>query len=255
MGPAPEAVAPGGTTAGEGPVASRHRRLTPIVAWEVASPVTRLVLQLCGWASLVLCLVVWSQVTGNQPVPVRGGLLSSPSGWRCSSCAWSPPERSLSPALGNPVFRYVGMISYGAYLWHLPLFALLDASRVHLEGLPLLAVRIGATLVVATGSYYLVEEPVRRGRMRTLTEWKAWLATSAAFLAVVVVTVVATVPSTAEAAGAVPVPSGPQYSGPSVGVTMFGDSLAFTAGWAIATNDARIPTMCASTVRGHWGAG
>ena len=147
------------------------------------------------------------------------------------------------------------MISYGAYLWHLPLFALLDGARVHLDGLPLLAVRIGTTLVVATGSFYLVEEPVRRGRMRTLTEWKAWLATSAAFLAVVVITVVATVPSPAEAAGTVPLPSGPQYSGPPVGVTLFGDSLAFTAGWAIATDNTQDPYDVRFHVKGSWGAG
>jgi hypothetical protein len=95
--------------------------------------------------------------------------------------------------------------------------------------------------MVATASFYLVEEPIRRGRMRSLTEWRAWLTTSAAFLAVVVLTVVATVPSTAEAAGTVPVPNGSKYAGPPVTVTLFGDSLAFTAGWAIATNNAQDP--------------
>ncbi len=247
---------PGGTTPGEGPAASRRGRLTPIVAWEVASPVTRLVLQLCGWASLVVCLVVWSQVTGTSPFLFEGGYFLFALGVAVLIfCVVTAQRGSLSRALGNPVFRYIGMISYGAYLWHLPLFALLDASRVHFDGLPLLAVRIGATLAVATGSFYLVEEPVRRGRMRSLTEWKAWLATSAGFLVVVVVTVVATVPSTAEAAGAVPVPSGPQYTGPPVGVTMFGDSLAFTAGWAIATNNAQDPYDVRFNSQGTLGCG
>ena len=118
-------------------------------------------------------------------------------------CAVTAQTASLARALGNPVFRYVGKISYGTYLWHFPLFALLDVGPPPLYGYPLLAVRIGVTLVVATGSFYLVEEPIRRGRMRSLTEWKAWLMTSAAFLGVVAVTVVATLPSTAEAAGTV----------------------------------------------------
>src|ERR1019366_2282947 len=89
---------------------------------------------------------------------------------------------SLSRALGNPVFRYVGKISYGTYLWHVPLFALLSAQRLHLAGYPLLAVRMSITLVVATGSYYLVEEPIRRRRTRTFTEWRAWLLTALAFV-------------------------------------------------------------------------
>ena len=97
-------------------------------------------------------------------------------------CAVTAQTASLSRALGNPVFRYVGKISYGTYLWHFPLFALLDSARLHLLGYPLLVVRIGVTLVVATASFYLVEEPIRRGRMRSLTEWKAWLMTSAACL-------------------------------------------------------------------------
>jgi hypothetical protein len=81
------------------------------------------------------------------------------------------------------------------------------------------------------------------------------LATSAAFLAVVVITVVATVPSPAEAAGTVPLPSGPQYGGPPVGVTLFGDSLAFTAGWAIATDNTQDPYDVRFNSQGILGCG
>ena len=96
------------------------------------------------------------------------------------------------------------------------------------------------TLVVATGSFYLVEEPVRRGRMRSLTEWKAWLATSAAFLTVVAITVVATVPSAAEAAGTVKV-VGPQYAGPPVKVAVLGDSVAWRLGFAMLASQPQNP--------------
>ena len=147
-------------------------------------------------------------------------------------CAITAQAASLSLALGNPVFRYVGKISYGTYLWHFPLFALLDSARLHLFGYPLLVVRIAVTLVVATASFYLVEEPIRRGRMRSLTEWKAWLMTSAACLGVVAVTVAATLPSTAEAAGTVRM-VGAQYSGPPVKVAIFGDSVAWRLAFAM----------------------
>ncbi len=87
------------------------------------------------------------RVAGDGPrgVPVRRGLLPvRPRRGRWSSSAWSPPRgHSLSRSLGNPVFRYVGKISYGTYLWHVPLFALFSAQRLHLYGYPLLAVRIG----------------------------------------------------------------------------------------------------------------
>jgi hypothetical protein len=141
---------------------------------------------------------------------------------------------SLARALANPVFVYVGKISYGLYLWHFPLFSLFDAERMHLYGLPLLAVRLGATMVVATASYYLVEQPIRGSRMASLAEWRGWLVTSGAFLGVVALTVAATLPSAADAA--VPLSStstGTAYSGPPVKVTILGDSVAWRLGFAL----------------------
>jgi peptidoglycan/LPS O-acetylase OafA/YrhL len=215
----------------------RHRRrgpsIKPISAWEITGPVFRVCLQFLGWSALAAGVLLWTQLTGPSSFLFEGGYFLFALGVATVIfCAITAQSASLSRALGNPVFRYVGKISYGTYLWHFPLFALLDSARVHLYGYPLLAVRIGVTLLVATASFYLVEEPVRRGRMRSLTEWRAWLMTSAAFLAVVAVTVVATLPSTAEAAGTVRV-VGAEYSGPPVKVAIFGDSVAWRLGFAM----------------------
>ena len=215
----------------------RHRRrgpgIRPISAWEITPPVARVCLQVLGWSALGVGILLWARLTGPSSFLFEGGYFLFALGVATVIfCAITAQAASLSQALGNPVFRYVGKISYGAYLWHFPLFALLDAARLHLYGYPLLAVRIAVTLMVATASFYLVEEPIRRGRMRSLTEWKAWLMTSAAFLTVVTVTVVATVPSTAEAAGTVRV-VGAQYSGPPVKMAIFGDSVAWRLGFAM----------------------
>ena len=86
--------------------------------------------------------------------------------------------------------------------------------------------------MVATGSYYLVEEPIRRRRTRTFTEWRAWLLTAGAFVSVVAVTVAATVGSAAEAASPVRV-QGAAYVGPPVKVAVFGDSVAWRLGFAM----------------------
>jgi peptidoglycan/LPS O-acetylase OafA/YrhL len=220
--------------------------IKPIAAWEITPPYARVALQVLGWSLLAAGVYLWSQLTGSSAFLFEGGFLLFALGVATVIfCAITAQTASLSRALGNPVFRYVGKISYGIYLWHFPLFALLSASRMHLYGLPLLTVRIAVTLVVATASFYLVEEPIRRGRMRSFTEWRAWLMTSAAFLAVVAATVAATLPSPAEAvsigARSIPAPVGSAYSGPPVTVTMFGDSLAFTAGWALGTEPVRAP--------------
>jgi peptidoglycan/LPS O-acetylase OafA/YrhL len=215
----------------------RHRRRGPrlklITAWEIASPAGRLGLQILGWSALAAGVLLWTQLTGPSAFLFEGGYFLFALGVAAVIfCSVTAQTASLARSLGNPVFRYVGKISYGTYLWHFPLFDLLNGARMHLYGYPLLAVRIAVTLVVATGSFYLVEEPIRRGRMRSLTEWRAWLMTSGAFLGVVVITVVATLPTTAGAAGTVRV-TGAQYTGPPVKVAIFGDSVAWRLGFAM----------------------
>ncbi len=207
--------------------------IKPIAAWEITPIYARVALQVLGWSVLAAGVYLWSQLTEPSAFLFEGGFLLFALGVATVIfCAVTAQTASLSRALGNPVFRYVGKISYGTYLWHFPLFALLDSSRMHLYGLPLLTVRIAVTLVVATASFYLVEEPIRRGRMRSFTEWRAWLMTSAAFLAVVAATVAATLPSPAEAAGTVRA-VGAQYTGPPVRVTVFGDSVAWRLAFAM----------------------
>ena len=72
-----------------------------------------------------------------------------------SDCATS---RVLSP---RPLVA-IGMISYGLYLWHWPVYVAL--GRTSLSGVPLLAARIGVTFACAATSYALVERPARSGR-------------------------------------------------------------------------------------------
>jgi peptidoglycan/LPS O-acetylase OafA/YrhL len=224
-------------TSAEDAPSQRRRRSSPFVpieAWEVSSGVGRVVLQVVGFCAVGAFAYLWSHIPPGTPGPsfYRGGYLAVAVGVAVVIfCVVTNQRGALSRAIGNPVFRYVGRISYGAYLWHFPLFEVLDAARVHLYGLPLLGVRVVATLLVASLSYVLVEQPIRRGRVH-LAEWRGWLATATSAVTVVVVTIVATVPTAAGAAVQAPA-TGALYQGPPVRVTMFGDSVAFTAAWAM----------------------
>ncbi len=214
-----------------------HRRrgpsIRPINAWEITGPLVRPAIQTLGWSALLVGLVFWTRVDSPTAFLFEGGELLFALGVAAVIFSTVTAQTAtLSRSLGNPVFRYVGKISYGIYLWHYPLFAVLDAARMHLYGLPLLAVRLAVTLLVATASYYLVEMPIRRGRMASLTEWRAWLATSAAFLGVVAVTVATTVPAAAGPVEPVRV-VGTGYTGEPVKVAVFGDSVAWRLGFAL----------------------
>jgi hypothetical protein len=87
----------------------------------------------------------------------------------------SLPARLLSL---RPV-RWIGMISYGLYLWHWPMIVWLrDTSKIadpHVRQL----VALLLTFAAATASFYLVERPIRSGRA-------PWLGRSTRRLAVAV---------------------------------------------------------------------
>jgi peptidoglycan/LPS O-acetylase OafA/YrhL len=59
--------------------------------------------------------------------------------------------------------RWLGTVSYGAYLWHMPvLFVLRAEGRMPVSPLPAFALVLGLTLVAAAVSWYGVERPAVR---------------------------------------------------------------------------------------------
>ena len=75
------------------------------------------------------------------------------------------PTSAVGRVFGWRPLAYIGEISYGLYLWHWPLFVLLSPERTGLSTWPLLALRLGLTLVIAVLSYHLVEQPIRQRRL------------------------------------------------------------------------------------------
>ncbi|WP_229481627.1 acyltransferase family protein [Mycolicibacterium mageritense] len=58
----------------------------------------------------------------------------------------------------------LGAISYGVYLWHWPIFLILNGERTGLTGWSLMALRFGVTIAVSALSWWAIEQPVRRWR-------------------------------------------------------------------------------------------
>src|SRR5215211_7372547 len=109
--------------------------------------------------------------------------------------------------LGRRPLRWVGLRSYGIYLWHWPVFMVTRPQLdVSLNGLPLVALRLATTVVLADLSYRFVETPIRNGafgrawkalreargarRWRLGVRWAGAVGTSTAFLAVLVVALI-----------------------------------------------------------------
>ncbi|WP_083342025.1 acyltransferase family protein [Mycobacterium talmoniae] len=59
---------------------------------------------------------------------------------------------------------WLGAISYGVYLWHWPIFLVVNGERTGWSGWRLFAVRCAVTVVVAAVSWWAIEQPIRRWR-------------------------------------------------------------------------------------------
>ncbi|MFG1934452.1 acyltransferase family protein [Mycobacterium sp. NPDC048908] len=150
---------------------------------------------------------------------------------------------------GSPVAKalawrplvWLGAVSYGVYLWHWPIFLALNGERTGWSGWPLFAVRCAATVAVATASWWLLEQPIRRWRpvfVPMLPLAGATAATAAAVTMTVLPvnvkpaeTGLSSIDSAALIAPEVPVevkaPSG-QLAPGTKRVAVFGDSVAWT---------------------------
>ncbi len=70
--------------------------------------------------------------------------------------------------LALPPLVAVGAISYGVYLWHWPIFLVINGERTGTTGWELFALRCAATIAVATVVWWAIEQPVRRWRPATV---------------------------------------------------------------------------------------
>ncbi|HEY8544769.1 MAG TPA: acyltransferase family protein [Acidimicrobiales bacterium] len=140
---------------------ARHRRIAPLLA-------------VIGTMCLVLQVGLWWITEQTHPSLKWGGLLaySVTSAALVLSANVEGPVRRL---MSFEPLRLLGMVSYGVYLFHWPLFEILDEGRVDalLRPFPgdlqprtwkLLVIRLVVVLALAAASYRWFESPIRRGR-------------------------------------------------------------------------------------------
>ena len=77
------------------------------------------------------------------------------------------PRSIVGRVFSLPPIRAVGLISYGLYLWHFPIFLWLTADSTELTGTALLLLRFAVTFTVSILSFLIIEQPVRRRRLPT----------------------------------------------------------------------------------------
>ena len=121
---------------------------------------------LSGVIGLVGAAVVWDRVPETSPLAFHGGfLLASLASAAVVAGVVLAPTSPVARLLSLRPLRYVGSISYGAYLWYLPVPLVITPERAHVDGWALFAIRTAVTLSIAALSARFVELPIRRGAL------------------------------------------------------------------------------------------
>lgn len=137
-----------------------------------------------GLVALVGLGAAWAKLDGQSRFLYRGGFwLTEAAVLVLIACAAQDKKSLVGRALSFAPLRWMGLISYGVYLWHWPVYCALTAQRTTISGGWLTALRLGVTFAIALVSYYFLEQPIRR---RGVTFGPPVVVVPAAVLAVVV---------------------------------------------------------------------
>jgi peptidoglycan/LPS O-acetylase OafA/YrhL len=213
-----------------GPVRSRPARHT----LQIAALVCAVGL---GW--------VWATASSDSVLLYRGGFLLLAAAVAVVIAASVQPKAGpIGRFLSLPPLRGLGLISYGVYLWHWPVYLVLTPDRTGWDGYGLFAVRVLVTLVIAVASYRIIEMPVRRGALR---QWRAsWTLAPATAVGLAVALVLATrggapalslstsLSSTMPTIDSISQPNGTEGAASApIRVTALGDSVALSMAWGL----------------------
>jgi len=156
----------------------------------VASPIARW-FRVLGWPALAVLawLVLTTEVEDTWLY--RGGFtlvalltaVTIVTAHLAGSFSWTLARRAL---VG------IGLVSYGIYVFHWPLFILISPETTPLSGVGLIVARLAATAALTLLSYWLVETPIRSGAF----EGHRVMAVAASFSAIALVCVASLAVST-----------------------------------------------------------
>jgi peptidoglycan/LPS O-acetylase OafA/YrhL len=192
----------------------------------------RLSIEAIGCVAAVAIAWSWFTIDGLRSNDLfEGGLfLHSLAGAVLITAAAHPRSPVLGRVLALRPLRFLGTISYGIYLYHLPVYVALTPERAHLRGWPLDGVHLAVTLAIAVVSYRFVEQPIRRG---ALSRWQAPRALAAAVVAVSVAVLASTAGAVSVSASSLGPAGAPTLDDPTTtppGTTPATTSTTATAG-------------------------
>ncbi|CAM3371727.1 MULTISPECIES: acyltransferase family protein [Paenibacillus] len=136
-----------------------------------ASPAVRRTLNLIGMLALLVVLLMMWKVDRYDPFLYRGGMFLFSIAAAVLVAVLAHPATGLSRLFSGKPLLWLGVRSYGIYLWHYPVLILFSpSSGVSGLNMPQIVLQVAASIVLAALSWKYVEQPIRRGGFRKLKE-------------------------------------------------------------------------------------
>lgn len=145
-----------------------------------------------GTAGMVATVGLWLGVDENHRLLYRGGLLVAALLAGLVVASATDERRIVARVLSARPLVHLGGMSYGAYLFHWPVFLWLSPDRTGLAAAPRFALQLAVTLGLAAASLRLIERPIRTGRVPAATGLVGWANATVAAAAVVIAAASAT---------------------------------------------------------------
>jgi peptidoglycan/LPS O-acetylase OafA/YrhL len=185
-------------TASRAPALLMGAALAAVVATRgtLRSVRARTVLEVVAIAGAFYLAFEWAHQRGQGQGLYRGPLLLCGVAATAVIASASHPDRGLlARVLAFPPLVGAGLISYGLYLYHWPIYLILTRARTGLSGWPLFGTRAVVSAAVAIVSYALVEQPIRSGALRPARAFATLASATAVVVGALVVTTHVSVPA------------------------------------------------------------
>ncbi|MFS0777539.1 acyltransferase family protein [Neobacillus sp. 3P2-tot-E-2] len=132
------------------------------------------VLEIVGITGLLLLIIMFMVTSEFDTFHYQGGMLLLSVITTLMVAALSHPASMLAKWLSAKPLRWIGVRSYGIYLWHYPII-ILTTPIINTDGINVwrITLQIAATLAVSAFSYHFVETPIRKGQIKfTITAFR-----------------------------------------------------------------------------------
>ncbi|MCR8854074.1 acyltransferase family protein [Lysinibacillus fusiformis] len=115
-----------------------------------------------GISSVILFWLIW-QTHQYEAFLYHGGMVIQCIASAVVVAAAVHPSPWITRILGYRLFQWLGIRSYGIYIWHYPVLVLFFPLSDGDNSISHILIQIGITLLIASISWRFIEQPIRYG--------------------------------------------------------------------------------------------